>query len=137
MRYPSPTEHAPEDVGHVAAFAADACRTAFNLLRSIPNDGSSKAKRLEIESWLSSMIDVLGAAPGPDHHHQHQQQQIKDAIKEAQLACLQIGVVLPEEMVYTRLQPAWPALLALLAQVRGRRQMVTDWLEWYLMSLDL
>jgi hypothetical protein len=140
VRYPSPTEHAPEDVGHVAAFAADACRTAFNLLRSIPNDGSSKAKRLEIESWLSSMIDVLGAAPGPGHHHHHhhhQQQQIQDAIKEAQLACLQIGVVLPVEMVYTRLQPAWPALLALLTQVRGRRQIVTDCLEWYLMSLDL
>ena len=137
MRYPSPTEHAPEDVGHVAAFVADACRTAFNLLRSNPNDGSSKAKELEIESWLSLMIDVLGAAPGPGHHQHHHQQQIKDAIKEAQLACLQIGVVLPEEMVYTRLQPAWPALLALLAQVRGRRQMVTDWLEWYLMSLDL
>lgn len=101
LRFP-PAEQAEEEVGHAGGLAADLCKATFNMLRARPNDGATDAKKVELESLLASMLDLLGAPSA------------NEDVVEAKLACLQMAVTMPKELAYPRLSAAWKPLVALL-----------------------
>jgi len=113
-RYPSPAEHTANDVAQAGGTAADLCRATFNMLRASSNDGSTNAKKTELVSLLSSMADLLHS-PSTD-----------EEVVEAKLACLQLGVVMPKEIAYPKLESAWKPLTVLLPGLFLKARQLSD-----------
>ena len=98
-----PVDHDPV---LVAGSASDLFRTLFNLVRTQPPDPKNETAVNECGVLMSLVCDVLRARPKATP--------AVPELLEAQLASLQIPVVLPEDIGYKALAKEWDSILHLL-----------------------